>query len=364
MKKTLLEILACPLCQCDDLTLAVHTRDEQEIREGELVCKSCQVHIPIQKGIVRALLDPAPQVANEAGGWVELLDVPAKQHEFKDEWILALPFIRPEQTTEPDSVRVWHQVGRNFFENLDRFDWHGKRVLEIGAGRCWGVAELARRGAYAVGLDILAHKYLGLETADIWLAAEDLYFERVLGDMHRMPFRPSAFDFVVTSSSLHHTDRLELALGEVARVLDARGYAFFINEPVVPDGQPKPDLGDSPEVLHGIIESRPTYSEWVAAFETADLCVENVWFDDDMHILLRRSTLGDSAVRRGLTRSRRWLLARLRFRMAYSYIKGWLREKIRRAPSAPGYYWRQLKSFIRQLCKAIARPDRGSRDCD
>lgn len=194
MKEKLLEILVCPLCQHDDLALTIHERDEREIREGELICQSCQAHIPIQKGIVNAFLDPPQRLVDEAQGWVELLDVPAKQHEFKDAWILALPFIRPEQTTEPASVEIWHQLGKDFFENLDRFDWQGKRVLEIGAGRCWGVAELARRGAYTVGLDILAHKYLGLETADVWFAAKDIYFERVLGDMHKMPFRPGAFD--------------------------------------------------------------------------------------------------------------------------------------------------------------------------
>jgi SAM-dependent methyltransferase len=282
------------------------------------------------------------------------LDVPAKRHEFKDEWILALPFIRPEQTTEPESVEIWREVGKNFFECLDRFNWQGKRVLEIGAGRCWGVAELTRRGAYAVGLDILAHKYLGLETADIWFAAEDLYFERVLGDMHQLPFQPGAFDFVLTSSSLHHTDRLELALKEAIRVLDTKGHAFFINEPVVPDGQPKPDMSNSPEVQHGIIEARPTFSEWMVAFETAGFCLENVRFKNDMHILLQKhpdslaANLTDINAAHSLRKSRSWLMTQLRLRMAYSRIKIWVKEKYRRAPSALKYYWHRLRQATKQ----------------
>jgi uncharacterized protein YbaR (Trm112 family)/SAM-dependent methyltransferase len=330
MKETLLELLACPLCQHDALTLTVHTRDEREIREGELVCQACHVHIPIQKGIVNTFLSPTQRVADEAKGWVELLDVPAKQHEFKDEWILALPFIRPEQTPDPDSVKVWHQVGKSFLECLDRFNWQGKRVLEIGAGRCWGVAELARRGAYAIGLDILAHKYLGLETADIWFAAEDVYFERVLGDMHQLPFRPGTFDFVLTSSSLHHTDRIELALKEIIRILDIKGHAFFINEPVVPDGRPKPDMSDSPEVQHGIIEARPTYSEWMAAFETVGFWLENVWFKNDMHVLLQKPAHPDSAIRHGLQKLRRWLLTKLHFWSGrYFHTKTWILNRVR-----------------------------------
>ncbi len=338
MRERLLEILACPLCQCGNLALAIHTRDEREIREGELVCESCQAHIPIQKGSVRALLDPQQKVISEAKGWVELLDVPAKQHEFQDKWILALPFIRPEQSPDQDAVRIWHQVGKHFFENLDRFDWRGKLVLEIGAGRCWGVAELARRGAYAVGLDILAHKYLGLGTADIWFAAEDLYFERVLGDMHQLPFRPESFDFVVTTSSLHHTDTLEPVLEEIVRVLNVQGHALFMNEPVVPDGQPKPDLSDSPEVLHNIIESRPTYSEWIALFEASGLGVENVWMVDGMHVLLRKGsstcdplTLVNPFHRyRGLRKFPRWRLAEHRFWTRYDLVKARMHHLLKR----------------------------------
>lgn len=347
MKEALLDLLACPLCRATDLSLVVHARDEKEIREGEMVCKACQTCIPIHNGVVQAFLDSAPQVIAESQGWVALLDVPAKQHEFKDEWILSLPFIRPEQTTEPDSVRVWNQVGKDFFENLDRFNWRGKRVLEIGAGRCWGVAELARRGAYAVGLDILAYKYLGLETADVWFAAEDLYFERVLGDMHKLPFRPDVFDFIITTSSLHHTDRLELALREVERALCADGHAFFMNEPVILDGQPKPDLSNSPEVLYNIIESRPTKGEWVAAFNTAGFYVEDLWVKDDMHVILRKDLAA-------LTRGKKalvcwWVTLELYCKKGYVYIKQWVKEKIRRAPSAFGYYTAKLKSLFKSI---------------
>ncbi len=324
MRESLLKILACPLCHSDDLDLIIKHADEREIREGELICKSCQATMPIYKGIVHALLNPDQKVLNEAKGWVELLDVPVKQHEFRDDWILALPFIRPEQTPDQDSVNVWHQVGGNFMENLDRFDWQGKLVLEIGAGRCWGVAELARRGAEAVGVDILTHKYLGLETADVWFAAENPYFERVQADMGKLPFHPKTFDFVITTSSLHHTDTLDIALKEVERILHPEGYAFFINEPVIQDGHPKPDLSDSPEVLHNIIESRPTYSEWMNTFEQAGLGLVNVWFKNDMHVLLRKGPplATPSSFVRASQKNHRWRRIEHRFWRAYDRIKG------------------------------------------
>ena len=199
MKERLLEILVCPLCRHDELALTVHSRDEREVREGEIVCSSCQARIQIQKGIVNAFINPPQQVADEAKGWVELLDVPAKRHEFQDEWILALPFISPDQTPEPESVEIWHQVGKGFIESLDRLEWQGKRVLEIGAGRCWGVAELARRGAHAVGLDILAHKYLGLEAANIWSAKSAALFGYAVSQQGRDRFIFCRWDIVKLS---------------------------------------------------------------------------------------------------------------------------------------------------------------------
>ena len=326
MREALLGLLACPTCQSADLSLTVHARDDREIREGELSCWACAALIPIHKGVVRALLNPPAKVAAEAKGWVELLDTPEKRHELRDDWILALPFIRPEQSPDPEAVRVWHQVGKHFFKNLDRFDWRGRRVVELGAGRCWALAELTRRGAYVVGLDILAHKYLGLETADIWFAAHPhVYFERVVGDMHKLPFQPGSFDFVVTTSSLHHTDTLEPVLRQVVRVLNARGRAFFINEPVVADTQSRPDMSNTPEVLHGIIESRPTYGEWVTAFDAAGLRVKDVRFDDDMHVLLDKQPTPLGSKPFGSWWS------------AWARIKGWVKEKVRRAPSAPVY---------------------------
>ncbi len=164
---------------------------------------------------------------------------------------------------------------------------------------------------------------MGLETADVWFAANpDLYFERVVGDMHKLPFKAAVFDFVITTSSLHHTDRLVTALEEIARTIHKRGYAFFINEPVIPDAKSRPDMSDSSEVQHGIIESRPTYAEWVAAFTAAGLFVEDVRFEDDMHVLLRKSRI----------HSRYYL---------------WLRERIRRAPSAPRYYFGKVRDELK-----------------
>ena len=57
MKPSLLEILCCPKCK-GDLELHVFESDEKsgEIISGDLYCKNCDIHFPIEDGIPNMLL--------------------------------------------------------------------------------------------------------------------------------------------------------------------------------------------------------------------------------------------------------------------------------------------------------------------
>ena len=57
MKLSLLEILCCPKCK-GDLELQVFESDEKsgEIISGDLYCKNCDIHFPIEDGIPNMLL--------------------------------------------------------------------------------------------------------------------------------------------------------------------------------------------------------------------------------------------------------------------------------------------------------------------
>ena len=50
MKRSLLDILCCPVCK-GDLVLQVVSEDENEIVEGSLTCPACNVRYPIREGI-------------------------------------------------------------------------------------------------------------------------------------------------------------------------------------------------------------------------------------------------------------------------------------------------------------------------
>lgn len=54
MKKTLVEILACPICK-GELKLTIREDDGAEIVSGELHCAKCNEHYPIEDGIPNML---------------------------------------------------------------------------------------------------------------------------------------------------------------------------------------------------------------------------------------------------------------------------------------------------------------------
>jgi len=55
MKRSLLDILACPVCKSHPLELEVSEESEKEIVTGTLRCNSCNVDYPIVEGIPNLL---------------------------------------------------------------------------------------------------------------------------------------------------------------------------------------------------------------------------------------------------------------------------------------------------------------------
>jgi len=54
MKRSLLDILACPLCK-GDLDLVVEEEGDEEIITGKLICGKCKIEYPIEEGIPNML---------------------------------------------------------------------------------------------------------------------------------------------------------------------------------------------------------------------------------------------------------------------------------------------------------------------
>jgi demethylmenaquinone methyltransferase/2-methoxy-6-polyprenyl-1,4-benzoquinol methylase len=86
----------------------------------------------------------------------------------------------------------------------------GEIVLDLAAGTGVSTQELARSGAYPVGVDIsLGMLRTGRSTRNVNLLA---------GDALRLPFRDGAFDAATISFGLRNVHDTRAALGELARV--------------------------------------------------------------------------------------------------------------------------------------------------
>lgn len=259
MREDILEYILCPICGSTCFDIVVFERDEKEIREGELACLGCDSHHLVHKGIVNLLPDPTPAIRSEQKGWVEML---GEATEDLVETMLKLPYLEDN---------TWVTTYENFDQAMSKIDLTGKRILDIGAGRCWSTRRFAIRGAsYAMALDILSERFIGLETADVFIQRGELYFDRVLGDMNGLPVRHGVFDVVFMTGTLHHSSDPGQTMRQVAQVLAAGGTAIVINEPVRSLFRSK-DLVGCPEVEHGINEHIYTILEYLQAARHASL---------------------------------------------------------------------------------------------
>jgi len=166
---------------------------------------------------------------------------------------------------------LWISVAKSFDDIMEKVDFNGKKVLDIGAGRCWSTRHMILAGAsYAVGVDIITERFIGLETADIFLERDNIHFERLVGDMNNLPIRPATFDIAFMTATLHHTSDPNRAMQEVADTLVPGGIAVLINEPVGGMRQ-KNTLDGCVEIEHGINENIYSLREYLYAALKAGL---------------------------------------------------------------------------------------------
>jgi SAM-dependent methyltransferase len=107
---------------------------------------------------------------------------------------------------------------------LERSDYAGKRVLDIGCGprRELDWADMA---AERVGLDPLADSYRELLPDR---AEHEMRY--VTGVAERMPFPDASFDIVVSVNSLDHVEDVSRVAAEVKRVLSPGGTFVLLTE--------------------------------------------------------------------------------------------------------------------------------------
>jgi len=227
VREALLDRLRCPACGTDR-SLALHgagVRDEREIREGELRCRSCERTFAIRAGVAELLHDPPEYVVREAAG-LERFAAVMRADGWDREMVRALPYV---------DIPYWWGQRRAFEYWCDELPLReGDWLLDVGSATCWAGAQFAARGLNVIALDISTAELQGLRTADHFIEDGAVYFERVLSDMSQPAIASGSLDYIFCCESLHHNRPAELrrTLREFNRMLRPGGSLILANEPL------------------------------------------------------------------------------------------------------------------------------------
>lgn len=125
MRETFLRTVRCPKCKSDELTLEVCHQDKREIRDARLQCCQCHHSYIVSNGITNFLPENDAVIKNEVEGWLKLAGP-------LGDGLVPIMAALPYYPHEP-----WIHVAPDFVQAFELISFAGRRVLDIGAGRCW-----------------------------------------------------------------------------------------------------------------------------------------------------------------------------------------------------------------------------------
>jgi ubiquinone/menaquinone biosynthesis C-methylase UbiE len=118
-----------------------------------------------------------------------------------------------------DSYR--YTAEKHILAELDRVNWRGKRVLEIGLGQGADSEQIIRRGGSWSGID-LTEEALYRTKKRFELRNLD-YVDIQRASALNIPYASETFDIVFSHGVLHHIPNISRAQSEIARVLKPGG---------------------------------------------------------------------------------------------------------------------------------------------
>lgn len=125
---------------------------------------------------------------------------------------------------EYDGFRYRHEG--HILECLNKIDFTGKTVLEVGLGQGADSEQIIRRGARWSGIDLTWEFVARVRTR---LALRHLDYENICqGSVLNIPFADDLFDIVISHGVLHHVPEVRRAQEEIARVLKPDGELIIM----------------------------------------------------------------------------------------------------------------------------------------
>jgi ubiquinone/menaquinone biosynthesis C-methylase UbiE/uncharacterized protein YbaR (Trm112 family) len=210
MKKDFVKNLLCPKCQQNNFQLITKQADDLEINEAIVICQFCGKNYLVNHGLV-FIYD---ELSAAAGREIQAIKKEIKLKPLKSD-------------REKRIIDLSRDNALTFLTS--QVNLSQQRILELGAANGWLSIFLAPNN-YCVALDINDHESGGLREAKNYFNNQ-IFIERVVSDMVRLPFMDGSFSVVIVCSALHHSSNLALTLSEIYRVLKPGGRLLLINEP-------------------------------------------------------------------------------------------------------------------------------------
>lgn len=250
-----------------------------------LDCPGCGGAFEIEDGMPRMLDDRLPGMV-EKRREIDAWPAKAKQEGWyreDDATDLLLPAV-------PWDDQTWSANEHSFNLLLRRYVKPGRRVLEVGAARCWGALHMIPRGADYVATDILADPVIGLGRGEFYERHVGP-FERVQADGENLPFADRSFDLVYCVASLHHALDARKMVKEMARVTRRGGVVAALNEGTRAPGASEDNPQQSSEKAYGINEHVHTMWAYVGAFVFAGVAITRLEQAEGYDVIRQRRRL-------------------------------------------------------------------------
>ncbi len=190
MNKNLINLIECKKCQCD-FNLNVKVEKNKKVKEGNLICPTCNKTYKITNFIPKFVEDEQ---------YVE---------SFGDEWTIF--------NNVKNKSKIFDNDIKNYLA-LNKEDIKGKRVLEIGCGTGPYLQKNAQVADEIIGIDLSravesSQKNVG-HLPNVTIMQADLF---------NLPFKEGVFDVVYSLGVLHHTPNTHKAFKSIVPYVRKNG---------------------------------------------------------------------------------------------------------------------------------------------
>jgi ubiquinone/menaquinone biosynthesis C-methylase UbiE len=109
---------------------------------------------------------------------------------------------------------------------LDKIDFHNKKVLEIGLGQGADSMQIINRGAIYYGIDLTEESVRRVK--ERFSLFNKPYQEVQVANAENIPYADNSFDIVYSHGVIHHSPNIENIVQEIHRVLKPGGQAVIM----------------------------------------------------------------------------------------------------------------------------------------